>query len=250
MPHAGYLVSADFSPDGTKIVTTGAETARIWNILTKAELDAQGVITSEILAWARNLSGLRFSENGELHLIPDHERIAAITSTALPVGPWTDLARWINTPAPQRTIDPKSKITLRQIAERERDFEGDGTVDSLESALRYDPTVPLARIFLAAVLEKTDALKESRNPAVSLRAAYLLRYDLDALARETGRMKNEELAALWVRAANHLLELPPETKVGVGSIATTAREEAGKAARKALELVPGLPAAAEMLKKL
>jgi hypothetical protein len=63
-------------------------------------------------------------------------------------------------------------------------------------------------------------------------------------------MPNVELAALWVRAANHLLELPPDTKIGVGPKPTTAREEVDKAARKALELVPGLPAAEEMLKKL
>ena len=45
------------------------------------------------------------------------------------------------------------------------------------------------------------------------------------------------------------MELPPNTKIGVGPKVTTAREEAD-AARKALELVPGLPAAEEMLRKL
>ena len=62
-------------------------------------------------------------------------------------------------------------------------------------------------------------------------------------------MKNGEPAALWVRAANHLPGLPPETRIGVGPKVTTAREEAAKAARKALDLVPGFPAAVEVLKK-
>jgi hypothetical protein len=116
----------------------------------------------------------------------------------------------------------------------------------------HDPTVPLARLLLAAALEKGEASKrtEDRDPTISARAAFLRRYDLDALTRETGRMNNGELAALWVRAGNHLLELPAETKIGAGPKVTTAREEAEKAARRALELVPDLPAAEELLKKL
>jgi len=118
--------------------------------------------------------------------------------------------------------------------------------------LRHDPAIPLAHLFLAKAIEESDTFQEAkyRDSSIPQRAAFLRRYDLDALARETCRMKNDELAALWVRAANHLLGLPPETKIGVGPKPTTAREEAGKAARKALELVPGLPAAQEVLKKL
>ena len=245
--------SANLSPDGTRILTvSGDKLARVWRILTMEESKAIPSVTTEILAWARNFAGLRFSEDGEFHLIPDEERIAAITNPVLPAGPWADLAKWINSPMPYRTIDPKSKFTFRQIAERERDFDGNGTVESLESALRYDPTVPLARLFLAAAFEKADAAKEAkdRQPSIPQRCAFLRRYDLDALAREEGRMKSGDLAALWVRAANHLLGLPSGTKIGVGPKPTTALEEAAKAARKALELVPRLPAAEEVLKKL
>jgi WD40 repeat protein len=225
--------------------------------LTEAESAAIVAITPGILGWARSFSGIRFSEDGELHLIRDEERLATMTAVALPDGPWADLAKWINTPSPQRSIDPKLNITLRQIAERERDYTwpkgvGEGTLESLDSALRNDPTVPLARLILAGVLENEDAATEAkdRDSNIPQRAAFLRRYDLDELAWQTGRMKNDELAALWVRAANHLLGLPPETKIGVGPKPTTAWEEAGKAARKALELVPGSPAAEEVLNKL
>ncbi len=252
MHPGGWVKSANFSPDGSRIVTASTyQPARVWWILTKDESEAIPSITPEILAWARNFSGLRFSENGELHPIPDDERMAPIANPVLPAGPWADLAKWIATPVPHRTTDPKSKLTFRQIAERERDFQSEGDVESLESALRYDTTLPLARLFLAAALERADAALDAKYREASLqqRAAFLRRYDLVALAREKGKMKDEELAALWVRAANHLFELPPETKIGVGPKVTIAREEAEKAARKALELVPGLPAAEEVLRK-
>ncbi|MES2466494.1 MAG: WD40 repeat domain-containing protein [Verrucomicrobiota bacterium] len=253
MRHQGGVASAAFSPDGTRIVTAGGDnTARVWWMLTPDESKALPSTTPRTIAWARAMAGLRFNEDGELGRIAESDRFVSLTNPDLPSGSWAELARWINTPVPHRTIDPKSALTLRQIAERERDFDGNGTVDSLESALRYDPTVPLARLFLAAALEKADARKpaKARDPLLPQRAAFLRRYDLDALAKETGRMKHEELAALWVRAANHLTDLPADTKIGVGPKPTTAREESGKAARKALELVPGLPAAGEILKKL
>jgi hypothetical protein len=72
------------------------------------------------------------------------------------------LAAWLKTRGPQRTISPRSKVTLRQIAERERDFLPSGR-ESLESALKYDPTVPLARMMLANVLEKEELPTRQAN---------------------------------------------------------------------------------------
>ena len=113
---------------------------------------------------AFNIAGLRYSEVGELHLIPDSDRLVSFSDPKLPPGAWADLGRWINTPAPDRTSDPKSNHTLRQIAVRERDFKGEGTTESLTSALRYDQTVPLAHLFLAASLEK-ETLQKTHNTA-------------------------------------------------------------------------------------
>jgi len=282
--HPNRVWTAGFSPDGTKVVTACSDgTARIWELPTNetlavvsadrsveyvreddprmkptvADSDAIMAITPSILDWARSFSGLRFGGDGEFYLIPDEERLAIITTIILPEGPWADLAKWINIPSLQRSIDPKLSFTFRQIAELERDNpksrEADyGTVNRLQSALRNDPTVPLARLFLAGALERQDAARNAkdRDQHLPQRAAFLRRYDLDALAREVGKMKNDELAALWVRAANHLAGLPPETKVGIGPRTTTVREEAVKAARKALELVPGLSAAEEVLKQI
>ena len=65
---------------------------------------------------------------------------------------------------------------LRRIAERERDLLPSSR-ESLESALRCDPTVPLARMMLANVLEKEELAREAgqRNAVVHARAAHCRR---------------------------------------------------------------------------
>ena len=87
------------------------------------------------------------------------------------------------------------------IAERERDFSP-SSWDSLESALRYEPTVPLARMMLANVLEKEELAKEAgqRDAAVYARAAHWRRYDLDRLPHDDPQ--------LWARAAEILRDAP------------------------------------------
>jgi WD40 repeat protein/serine/threonine protein kinase len=227
-------------------------TLRIWATRTAADSARICSITPGIRTWAKHLAGLRFTDDGRIEEIPDAERLAGIANPTLPPGPWTDLSIWINTPAPNRRIDPKSGSTARQIAERERDFDGEGNVESLESALQYDPTVPLARLFLGAAMEKEQAERPPpvRDRSVPQRAAYLRRYDLDALSRALGSMPNEELAALWIRAGHHLLALPPETKIGIAPGTTTPRDEAKKAGQKALELAPESSDAKDLLSKI
>ena len=172
-------------------------------------------VTPGILTWAKHLAGLRFTNDGQIEEISDAERLAGHRESCAGLKvPGAILAVWINTPAPNHRIDPKSEFSARQIAERERDFDDEGNVESLESALRYDPTVPLARLFLAAALEKNrrTSMPLDAMGAYPQRAAFLRRYDLDALARDEGKMKNEELAALWVRAANHLARASSRTQ--------------------------------------
>ena len=135
-----------FTPDGTGGLTLGSgvtdSSVRLWQAVTAEEARAIAAVRSEILTWAGHVAGLRFGEDGELYQIPDAERQAALTTTRLPSGPWAELARWLTAPLPHRALDLNSAFTPRRIAERERDFEGEGTVESLPSALRYDPSVP------------------------------------------------------------------------------------------------------------
>ena len=88
----------------------------------------------------------------------------------------------------------------------------------MESALQYDPTVPLARMMLANVWEKEEFAKNEgrRDPAVLARAAHWRRYDLDRLPNDPQLRK---------RAAEILLQLPA-SQVGVGPKPITAAEAA------------------------
>jgi tetratricopeptide (TPR) repeat protein len=238
--HQALVLAASFSPDGSKVVTaSGDHTARIWNLAATDEHSQDAQVTPAVLDWARKVAGLRFSEDGDLQVIPLADRQATRAAPKLSAGRWADLATWLTTRGPNRKLSPKSPHTLREIAERERDF---GSRESLEPALQYDSTVPLARLMLAGVLEKENAEKKEadREASVPVRVAFLRRYDLDHLSAD---------AALWARAAE-ILRQTPDAKVGIGPRATTAREAALQAARKAVALDPQMPAAQAVLKAL
>lgn len=237
--HDDTVLAANFSPCEEKIVTASSDmTARIWDVGTDEERAKMVPISPLVLDWARAIAGLRFGKDGELQIIPLMERQPTVTSAGLPTGPWAELAQWLNTRGPNRKLSPDSPHTLRQIAERERDF---GWRKSLESALSYDPTTPLARLVLAGVLEEDNPPQEEadHDASVPTCAAILRSIELTCLRDD---------AKLWARAAEILLQ-SPDANVGIGPRATTAREEALKAARKAIELDPQLPAAQAALKK-
>jgi hypothetical protein len=93
---------------------------------------------------------------------------------------WSELAHWLAQPPDKRTLTPDLRFTCRQIAEREREV---GTKEGLESALRYDTTLPLARIMLAGVLQREDTEKkqDERDPSVPARVKFLREYDVKHL---------------------------------------------------------------------
>ncbi|HEY5891906.1 MAG TPA: hypothetical protein VIT91_01630 [Chthoniobacterales bacterium] len=235
--HEGWVTSARFNAAGTEIITACSDqTARIWQFPEDERGQKINNITSGVIAWARAIAGLTFGEDGELEIIPYEKRMETLRAPGLPDGPWADLAKWMNTPREQRTLSPQSTHTIQEIAEREREF---GSIESLRSALRYDPTLPLTRLLLANALEEKNEAKEpgARDLSVPQQAAFLRHYDLDLLSKAEGRMNKGEAAALWARAAEILLQ-KPEVKVGIGVKTTLAKDEALKAAERALALDP------------
>ena len=262
--HKSDVTSASFSPDGARIVTTSADdTARVWDAWSDRPMRSDGGtrIASHpplilpkadwLMRFCEALSGLRFSEGGDLNPIPADERREALAGLRKKgaTGLWWDsLRQWYFDP--QRTVSPEAPQTMREIAERERDR---GTRESLRDALNADFTVPLAHLLLARVMlrEEAEAKRhtdaEPPDPGVIQQTAFLRRFDLDRLAAQEAEMPKDKAAALWARAAEILLETP-EAMVGVRPPPTTCREEARRAARRAIELDPQLGAAHAALK--
>ena len=154
-------------PNGTRIITASYDNTtrlQVWEV--KSLLHLPSVTPKWVREWARAAAGWRFDADGVMQPIPAQERIRILYTPHDGDDPWSRLVRWVTTDPAKRTVDPDSPHTCREIAERERDF---GSEESLESALRYDPTVPLARLMLA---------KFEENPQ---RAAFLRDYDLKRL---------------------------------------------------------------------
>lgn len=198
------MTSANFSPDGFRIVTTSEDhTARVW--------DAR--FTSPFLPvpeWMRRraqaIAGIYFDANGEMQSISQESGHARLIEPVPGDDPWAALARWLVQSLTERKLTPNSSLTRRQLAEHERDT---GLLEGLQSALRFDTTVPLVHLLLAAHEKET------------IRAQFLRDYDL-------ARMPED--AALWERAVRALKEQDDV-------------ERARRALQKLEKLAPGQAAA-------
>lgn len=186
------LGSVQFSADSTHIVIDGKTS---WHAA--ALLHPLVPVPEWMIKHAQSVAGLKFDANGQLKTIPSQQRREEILITPPGDDGWAKLARWLAQPANERTLDPESKFTWRQIAERERD-------DSrFELALRCDPNVPLAHVLLAGEMVKRAEQLISRggrlepDPRVWKRAAVLRNYGLKFIPDDAG---------LWARAATSLVE--------------------------------------------
>ncbi len=177
--HGDTVGSALFSPDGTKIVTASRDdTARIWNV--GSETGPLVPTPPWVCDLAESIGGLRFNAESNLIPVPVEEVVRNLAQSHEGNDPWSRLARWLAAPAEKRAIDPDSTVTLREVAENERDS---GTQEGLEAAIAYDPAVPLAHLLLAAFQDDPQT------------AAFFRDYDLK-------RMPDD--AALWARAVQAL----------------------------------------------
>jgi hypothetical protein len=228
MRHEEVVMSAQFSPDGSRIVTASQDnTARVWN---SNSSESWGMVPNWVLAYAGAAVGLDFETQGGFREIPPEERLPLLRQAHLGDDVWSKLSRWAATPASERTLTPDSRFTCRQIAERERDSEP-LSLKAIESALRYDPSVPLAHVLLAEVIQTKEARKprEKRDETKVMQAMHLRAYGLKLLPAAD--------AELWCRAAESLLHQKDYPK---------ARE----AAEKALTISPGMARAATVPEKI
>jgi hypothetical protein len=228
MRHEGDVKSAQFSPDGTRIVTVSWDkTARVWS--SPGFTTSWARVPDWVLDYAQAVAGFGFDAQGRLQRISGGQRFETLRQARPGDDVWSNLARWAAVPVPERTITPGSRFTLRQIAERERDFEPPSRA-SLESALRYDPSLPLAHVLLAEAIGNENAASPTEGAEVSdKRAEFLRTYGLKRIP--------ENDAVLWCRAAESLLRQNDP-------------EKSRDAVEKALAAAPGMARALALQKTL
>lgn len=181
--HGGRINAAEFSPDGTRVISVSDDrTARVWELLGTREppppwfpklfrvtvsgtLNADGVIEELSAAeWARLREEVR--------------RCAASDMTR-----YGEIARYYLTPGHEKPVRPGAKVTSRQAADT-LIVPGAPRLQ-LERAYALDPAHPLIHIALAQFEEEPGA------------AEFLRRYGL-------GRMSADAPAAMRERAAAFL----------------------------------------------
>jgi WD40 repeat protein/tetratricopeptide (TPR) repeat protein len=194
--HDTGMISVEFSPDDSRLLSV-SEDDTAWIQSAPVRLSSlPSPVPTWILRRSQAIAGLEFSEDGELVAMPNEARRSILLEETPGDDAWAKLARWLVMPSDKRTLTPNSPVTVRLIAERERDS---GTRKGLESALRYNPTVPLAHVLLAGVLAEEDAKKnaEERDPSIPHRVGFL---------RYCGLRLLPEDAALQSRAAESLVK--------------------------------------------
>jgi len=269
-----YVKNARLSPDGAMIVTTSAdsESVLIWDANTgkrigapiihetrifDAYFSADGMylttadINHVLREWdlsclfnaptpvpvymaelAQAIAGQFFNEYGELVVMPPEQRLAILQNPPMSENRWARLARWVSSPIHERTHTPDSDDdTFRQLAQYQLAF---GYFDKLQTALRYDTTLPIARLLLANSREKTELAKrkDEQNASVFAQCSWMRHFDLAHLPDDADK---------WLQAAIALNNAPPGARTGVGSLAVSVVEDAVKVSQKALDLSDGSP---------
>jgi WD40 repeat protein len=181
---------AVFSPDGSKIVMPGIYTgdlnvpmARVFTLASNGDLPLP--VPENVRNWAHAVAGTTFDDSGKMADVSADDRSKAINASFAGSDRWSRLMRWTKDPI---KLEPDLNVTPRQIAEHERDNE---TEEALQSALQYDPTVPLGHLILA----RFDPLQVAGRESDVRHKDFLREFDLARLPDDP---------ALWLRAANEL----------------------------------------------
>lgn len=181
--------AAVFSPDGLKIALSGVYTGDLnipnGRFLSMPSNDLPVPVPENVRNWARAVAGKTFDDSGKITDLSADDRSTAINASFAGPDHWSRLIRWTKDPI---TLEPDLNLTPRQVAEHERDNE---TEDAVQSALQYDPTVPLGHLILA----RFDPRQVVSYDSDVRHREFMREFDL-------ARLPND--AALWLRAATEL----------------------------------------------
>jgi hypothetical protein len=152
----GWDTSAQFSPDGQRVVTASGVTAQVWDVATITDKDTKedilllaelaeaiGGVTSEIIGQAENLTLLAPEQ-----IIASREKIAAkFPGPSSQRTPLQRFMKWSVSDRRSRTISPFSQLTMSE------------WLDNLITEGRYlTPKVGVERLRAAVRVEPANAL--------------------------------------------------------------------------------------------
>ncbi len=155
--------SAQFSPDGKRIVTaSGDNTARVWDI------SARGQASAWLPRLAEAVAGQHLNDRGVFEQLNEDqgrvlEEIRAQLSSAPSDDDWTILGRWFLADRSTRTISPFSKITVPEYIENRIKENTPASLDEAER-LALGNAELLQRTAQAKALLKSDAEAVPANP--------------------------------------------------------------------------------------
>lgn len=113
MRHEGVVWTANFSPDGRRIVTACSDnTAHVWDVA----VDLESPLPAWVPELAEALGGRRFGDEGLL--VPPKKSIVELRKELLALKGndfWSRLGRWFFMRRPERTITPDSTITVGEL---------------------------------------------------------------------------------------------------------------------------------------
>jgi hypothetical protein len=118
LKHDGPVDSAQFSPDGTRIVTASRDkTARVWDIPPTAKVTPEWLPRLAEAVAGQRLNDLSFFES----LTEDQSKLLNEVRAELSKAPaddeWATWGRWFLADRSTRTISPYSKITIPEYIE-------------------------------------------------------------------------------------------------------------------------------------
>ncbi|MCI0746875.1 MAG: hypothetical protein L0Y58_15845, partial [Verrucomicrobia subdivision 3 bacterium] len=243
--HRTRVYYAEFSPDDRWVVTASTDgTARIWEV---PRLSSS--VPPWLAVWAEAVAGQRLDERSanqpvpfdELRDLRERRERGAESDQA---AHW---ARWFFAQNSARAISPASAIAVEELVQRRIQ---EGTLESLQQAVRLSPTNALARARLAFTTLTNDAAPNARQMASSdwqsLRASRLAPADPEVLlaraevCERLGRLS--EALEIMERAANlNATNAPFWNGWGLLLEKTNRVDDALQAYAKAAQLSASLP---------